>query len=248
MPAAVDARRNPIDPNNAHVIISRRFELPGPGRSTYCLAPGEEPAGDLRPMRRVDEPHLKAPPYGSRPMAAAPHREGESVNRERVRRLMRLMGLEGLFPGRRAGVAIPGAKAYPYPLRDRAPTRTDEVWSSDITHVPMRHGFMSLTAAIDRYGRYVLPWRPSNAIDGGPCSEASGEALSRGRPEVFTDRGPQFTSRGYAGRPEGAGVAVSRDGRGRSSDNVFVGRPWRGVKYEDIDPKCHGHVVESRRA
>jgi putative transposase len=155
------------------------------------------------------------------------------------------MGLEGLFPGRRTSIAEPGAKAYPYLLRDRTLTRIDEVWSSDITSVPMRHGFMYLTAVIDWYSRYVLSWRLSNTRDGGFCLEALDEALSRGRPEIFnTDQGSQFTSREYTGRLEGAGIAVSRDGRGRALDNVFVERLWRSVKYEDIYLKDYEQVIE----
>src|SRR5512133_949852 len=181
-------------------------------------------------------------------MTAFLERRGETVNRKRVQRLMGLMGLEAVHPKPRTTVAASGAKAYPYLLRDRKLTRVDEVWSSDITYVPMRHGFMYLTAVIDWYSRYVLSWRLSNTLDGGFCLEALDEALSRGRPEIFnTDQGSQFTSREYTGRLEGAGVAVSRDGRGRALDNVFVERLWRSVKYEDIYIKDYerGSELES---
>ena len=155
------------------------------------------------------------------------------------------MGLEALFPGPRTTTAAPDARAYPYLLRDRVLTRVDEVWSSDITYVPMRHGFMYLTAVIDWYSRYVLSWRLSNTLDGGFCLEALDEALSRGQPEIFnTDQGSQFTSREYTGRLEEAGVAVSRDGRGRALDNVFVERLWRSVKYEDIYLKDYEQMPE----
>jgi putative transposase len=196
-------------------------------------------------MRLIDEQYLKTPFYGSRRMTAFLERRGEAVNRKRVQRLMALMGLEGLHPRPRTTVAAPDARVYPYLLRDRKLTRVDEVWSSDITYVPMRHGYMYLTAVIDWYSRYVLSWRLSNTMDVGFCLEALEEALAQGTPEIFnTDQGSQFTSREYTGRLEKAGIAVSRDGRGRALDNVFVERLWRSVKYEDIYIKDYELVSE----
>jgi putative transposase len=245
LPAAVDARRGLVEPNVPQLSIVHQCELLGLNRSTYYLHPAAESAENLRLMRRIDEQYLATPFYGSRRMTAVLRRAGEPVNRKRVQGLMRKMGLEGVFPGRRTTVAMPGAKAYPYLLRDRTLTRIDEVWSSDITYVPMKHGFMYLTAVIDWFSRYVLSWRLSNTLDGGFCLEALDEALSRGKPEIFnTDPGSQFTSREYTGRLEGAGVAVSRDGRGRALDNVFVERLWRSVKYEGIYIKDYGQVKE----
>jgi putative transposase len=196
-------------------------------------------------MRLIDEQYLRAPFYGSRRMTAFLRRLGETVNRKRIQRLMGLMGLEGLHPRPRTTVAAAETRPYPYLLRDRELTRIDEVWSSDITYVPMRRGFMYLTAVIDWYSRYVLSWRLSNTLEGRFCLEALDEALLRGRPEIFnTDQGSQFTSREYTGRLEGAGIAVSRDGRGRALDNVFVERLWRSVKYEDIYIKDYEQVSE----
>jgi putative transposase len=196
-------------------------------------------------MRLIDQQFTRTPFYGSRRMTAALERSGETVNRKRVQRLMALMGLEPIFPRPRTTTAAPGARAYPYLLRDRELTRVDEVRSSDITYVPMRHGFMYLTAVIDWFSRYVLSWRLSNTLEGRFCLEALEEALSKGRPEIFnTDRGSQFTSREYTGRLEEAGVAVSRDGRGRALDDVFVERLWRSVKYEDIYIKDYERVIE----
>jgi putative transposase len=245
LPAAVNARRALIDPDHPQLSICRQCELIGLNRSTFYLAPATESEENLRLMRLIDEQYLEAPFYGSRRMAASLRRRGEAVNRKRVRRLMTLMGLEGLHPGPRTTIAAPDARAYPYLLRDRALTRVDEVWSSDITYVPMRRGFMYLTAVIDWYSRYVLSWRLSNTLEGRFCLEALDEALARGRPEIFnTDLGSQFTSREYTGRLEEAGVAVSRDGRGRALDNVFVERLWRSVKYEDIYIKDYSDVPE----
>jgi putative transposase len=196
-------------------------------------------------MRLIDQQFLLTPFYGSRRMTACLERSGEMVNRKRVQRLMAKMGLEALFPRPRTTTAAPDARVYPYLLRDRELTHSDEVWSSDITYVPMRRGFMYLTAVIDWYSRYVLSWRLSNTLEGRFCLEALDEALSRARPEIFnTDQGSQFTSREYTGRLEEAGIAVSRDGRGRALDNVFVERLWRSVKYEDIYIKDYDHVNE----
>ena len=215
-----------------NISVYHKCELVGLNRSTYYLPPATESEENLGLMGLIDEQYLKTPFYGSRRMTAFLERRGEVVNRKRVRRLMALMGLEGLDPRRRTTVATAEARVDPYLLRDRVLTRPDEVWSSDITDVPMRWGFMYLTAVIDWYSRYVLSWRLSNTMDVGFCLEALDEALERGRPEIFnTDQGSQFTSREYTGRLEAAGVAVSRDGRGRALDNVFVERLWRSVKY-----------------
>jgi putative transposase len=196
-------------------------------------------------MRLIDQQFLMTPFYGSRRMTASLERSGETVNRKRVQRLMALMGLEVVFPRPRTTTAAPDGRVYPYLLRDRVLTHVNEVWSSDITYVPMRHGFMYLTAVIDWFSRYVLSWRLSNTLEGRFCLEALDEALSLGRPEIFnTDQGSQFTAQEYTSRLEEAGIAVSRDGRGRALDNVFVERLWRSVKYEDIYIHNYEYVPE----
>ena len=245
MPAAVDAKRALIELDVPHLSICRKCELLGLNRSTYYLPPAAESEENLRLMRLIDEQYLKTPFYGSRRMTAFLERRGEAVNRKRIRRLMALMGLEALHPKPRTTTPAPDARAYPYLLRDRVLTHINEVWSSDITYIPMKHGFMYLTAVIDRYSRYVLSWRLSNTLEGRFCLEALEEALRLGSPEIFnTDQGSQFTSREYTGRLEEAGIAVSRDGRGRALDNVFVERLWRSVKYEDIYIKDYSDVAE----
>jgi putative transposase len=196
-------------------------------------------------MRLIDQQFMKTPFYGSRRMTASLGRSGELVNRKRVQRLMAKMGLEALFPRPRTTIAAADARVYPYLLRDRELTHVDEVWSSDITYVPMRHGFMYLTAVIDWYSRYVLSWQLSNTLEGRFCLEALDLALAMGRPEIFnTDLGSQFTAREYTDRLEEAGIAVSRDGRGRALDNVFVERLWRSVNYEDIYINNYERVPE----
>jgi putative transposase len=245
LPAAVDAKRALIGLDAPHLSICRKCELLGLNRSTYYLPPAVESEENLRLMRLIDEQYLKTPFYGSRRMTAVLERRGEAVNRKRVQRLMAVMGLEALHPKPRTTVATPDAQAYPYLLRDRVLSHINEVWSSDITYIPMKHGFMYLMAVIDWYSRYVLSWRLSNTLEGRFCLEALEEALTLGRPEIFnTDQGSQFTSREYTGRLEEAGIAVSRDGRGRALDNVFVERLWRSVKYEDIYIKDYGQVGE----
>lgn len=207
--------------------------------------PATESEENLRLMRLIDEQFLKTPFYGTRRMTASLQRAGETVNRKRVQRLMALMGLEALFPKPRTTTAASDARVYPYLLRDRELTHVNEVWSSDITYVPMRRGFMYLTAVIDWFSRYVLSWRLSNTLEGRFCLDALDEALEKGRPEIFnTDQGSQFTAWEYTRRLEEAGIAVSRDGRGRALDNVFVERLWRSVKYEDIYIKDYNGVPD----
>ena len=148
---------------------------------------------------------------------------------------MRLMGLEAVYPKPRLSATGLGHRIYPYLLRGVTIERPDQVWSADITDIPIASGFMYLAATIDWYSRYVVAWRLSNTLDGSFCTEMLDEAVTERRPEVFnTDQGVQFTAEAFAGRLESAGVAVSMDGRGRALDDVFVERLWRSVKYEDV--------------
>jgi putative transposase len=197
--------------------------------------PAVESEENLRLMQLIDEQFLRTPFYGSRRMTASLERAGETVNRKRVQRLMAVMGLEAVFLRPRTSSTAADARVYPYWLRDRVLTHVDEVWSSDITYVPMRHGFMYLAAVIDWYSRYVLSGRLSNTLERRFRLEALEAALAQGLPEIFnTDQGSQFTAREYTDRLEEVGIALSRDGRGRALDNVFVERLWRSVEYEDI--------------
>jgi putative transposase len=225
--------------------VRRRCESLGLSRSSLYYEPAGESAGDLRLMRRIDEQYTARPSYGSRRMTRWLIEQGEEVNRKRVQRLMRTMGPEAIYPEPRLSAAGKGHKVYPYLLRGVTIERADQVWSSDITYVPMASGFMYLAAVIDRYSRYVIAWRLSNTLDGGSCLEMLEEALRSGKPEVFnTDQGVQFTADAFTGRLESAGVSVSMDGRGRALDNGFVERLWRGVKYEDIYIRGYEAVPE----
>src|SRR4051794_11873824 len=224
-----------VDHGHRALSVRRQCELLGLSRSSLYYEPGGEAAEDLRLMRRIDEQYTARPFYGSRRMTIWLNEQGEVVNRKRVRRLMRVMGLEAIYPKPRLSAAGKGHRIYPYLLRGVKIERRDQVWSTDIPYVPMPSGFMYLAAVIDWYSRYVIAWRLSNTLDGSFCLELLEEALRGGRPEIFnTDQGVQFTAAAFTGRLESAGVAVSRDGRGRALDNVFVERLWRGVKYEAI--------------
>ena len=227
--------RRCIDENDPQLSVRRQCELLGLNRSSLYYEPVGETPENLRLMRMIDEQYTACPFYGSRRMTIWLSEQGEEVNRKRVQRLMRKMGLEAIYPKPNLSVAGRGHKVYPYLLRGVKIERPDQVWSTDITYVPMKQGFMYLAAVIDWYSRYVITWRLSNTLDGWFCVEMLEEALRGGKPEIFnTDQGVQFTASAFTGCLERAGVSVSMDGRGRALDNVFVERLWRSVKYEDI--------------
>ena len=224
-----------IDAEHPQLSVRRQCALLGLNRSSLYYEPAAETAENLRLMRLIDQEYTDCPFYGSRRMTAWLVQAGEEVNRKRVQRLMRLMGLEAVYPKPRLSQAGRGQRIYPYLLRNVRIERADQVWSADITYVPLTSGFMYLAAVIDWYSRYVIAWRLSNTLDGLFCLEMLDEALRQGQPEVFnTDQGVQFTAEAFTGRLVSAGVAVSMDGRGRCLDNVFVERLWRSVKYENV--------------
>jgi putative transposase len=213
--------------------------LLGLARSTLYYEPAAATAENLRLMRLLDEAYTAHPFLGSRRRTRWLVGRGEAVNRKRVQRLLRVMGLEAIYPKPRLSAAAAGHRVYPYLLRNVRVERPDQVWSTDITYVPLTSGFMYLAAVLDWYSRYVLAWRLSNTLDGSFCLEMLEEALGRGRPEVFhTDQGVQFTAAAGTGRLESAGVAVSMDGKGRYLDNVFVERLMRTVKTVSTKTAC----------
>jgi len=225
--------------------IRRQCELLGLNRSSLYYEATPETPENLELMQLMDKEYTAHPFFGSRKIMQWLIGQGHEVNRKRVQRLMRLMGLEAIYPKPKLSLAGRGHKVYPYLLRNVAIERVDQVWSTDITYIPMPSGFMYLAATIDWYSRYVVSWRLSNTLDGSFCQEMLEEALSRGKPEVFnTDQGVQFTSSAWTGQLEKAGVSVSMDGRGRCLDNVFVERLWRSVKYEDVYLCCYESVLE----
>jgi putative transposase len=226
----------------------RQCALLGLTRSSWYYEPVPETAENLRLMRLIDEQYTAHPETGSRKMTVWLVEHGEAVNRKRVQRLMRTMGLEAIYPKPRLSQAGKGHRIYPYLLRGVTVERPDQVWSTDITYVPLRAGFMYLAAILDWYSRYVIAWRLSNTLDGSFCLDMLDEALRQERPEIFnTDQGVQFTAEAFTKRLESAGVQVSMDGRGRCLDNVFVERLWRTVKYENIYLRGYEQVPELRR-
>ncbi len=227
-----------VETNHLQFSLRRQCDLLGLARSSFYYQPARETAENLMLMRLIDEQYTRTPFYGVLRMTAhlCQHEQVQvAVNVKRVRRLMRQMGLQAIYPQPRTTIANSAHKIYPYLLRDVLIERPLQVLSADITYIPMRHGFMYLVAILDWYSRYVVAWRLSNTLDGAFCLEALREALHQGWPEIFnTDQGVQFTAREFTGTLETAGVRVSMDGRGRALDNVFVERLWRTVKYEDI--------------
>jgi putative transposase len=194
-----------------------------------------ESALNLHLMRLIDEQYLKTPFYGWPKMTAYLRRAGYPVNHKRVQRLMQTMGIQAIHPASHTTTRSPQHKVYPYLLRNLTITRPLQVWSSDITYVPMPKGFMYLVAIIDWYSRYVVAWQISNTLDGRFCLDALHQALQTGTPNIVnTDQGIQFTATAFTACLEDAGIRISMDGRGRALDNIFIERLWRSVKYEDL--------------
>jgi len=225
-----------VNASDDRLSIRRQCELLGLGRSSYYYAAVADSTEDLEMMRVIDEQYMRTPFFGSRQMSRYLARQlGQSVNRKRIQRLMRKMGIEAIYAKPNTTQRNKKHKVFPYLLRDVEISRKDQVWSTDITYVPLRNGYMYLVAVIDWRTRYVLSWRLSNTLDTHFCLEALEEALTISTPEIFnTDQGSQFTSHAFTSRLEASGIAVSMDGRGRALDNVFIERLWRTVKYEDI--------------
>lgn len=238
-------RRALVEPTHPELSIERQCELVGLARSSYYYPPTPVKVEDLQFMRLLDEQYLQTPFYGSRRMTVWLQQQGYEVNRKRVQRLMHLMGLVGIAPGPGTSSPHPEHRKYPYLLRDVVVERPDQVWATDITYVPMPMGFMYLVVIMDWFSRYVLAWELSNTLEVDFCLAALERALAQGQPEIFnSDQGAQFTSPAFTARLEAAQVRISRDGRGRTFDNIFIERLWRTVKYEDIYLKVYSTVLE----
>jgi putative transposase len=237
-----------VDKENA-LSMRRQCALLSLHRSTAYYQPAVIAEDDLAIMRLIDEEYMRHPFYGSRKMQVWLHREGYVVNRKRVQRLMRLMDLHGLSPRGSASQPHPKHKKYPYLLRALEVVRADQVWATDITYIPMAHGFVYLIAVIDWFSRRVLAWRLSNTLDTSFCIEALSEALRLwGTPDIFnTDQGAQFTAEDFLDVLRDHNVQISMDGKGRWLDNVFVERLWRSVKYEEVYLHAYAQVAEARR-
>jgi putative transposase len=199
-------------------------------------------------MRLIDEQYLKTPTWGSRSMRTHLRRLGHKINRKRVQRLMRLMGLEAIYPKPTMSRAHPEHKIYPYLLRDLSIERPNQVWAADITYIPMSRGFMYLVAVMDSHSRKVLSWRLSNTMEADFCVEALKEAIERyGCPEIFnTDQGAQFTSEAFTNVLKDSGIAISMDGRRRVQDNIFIERLWWTLKYNYLYLRSFANGSELR--
>jgi len=245
LPNSIEAKRAMIEPGHQAISLRRQCALVGLPRATYYYEPARESPLNLQLMRLIDEQYLKTPFYGWPRMTAYLRRQGYIVNHKRVQRLMQIMGLQAIYPKHKTTVANPGHTLYPYLLRDFEITGPNQVWSADITYVPIQHGFMYLVAILDWFSRYVLAWHLSNTLDGQFCLDALRNSLHQGRPEIFnTDQGVQFTALEFTACLESVGVRVSMDGRGRALDNIFIERLWRTVKYEDIYLKDYATVPQ----
>jgi putative transposase len=241
-------RRARLDRDHGVLSIRRQCRLLGLARSSVYRRPAPADDDDLALMRQIDELFTAWPFLGSRRMARMLGGDSQAVNRKRVQRLMRTMGIAALGPKPRTSKPAPGHKIFPYLLRGLTIERPNQVWAADITYIPIGRGFLYLVAIMDWASRAVLAWRLSNTMDVSFCVSALTEALARfGKPEIFnTDQGSQFTSLAFTGTLEQAGIHISMDGRGRWMDNVFIERLWRSLKHEDIYLKCYVDGCEAR--
>jgi putative transposase len=227
-----EQRRLWIDPHHSELSVRRQCELLGLPRSTYYYQPRPESAENLRLMRRLDELYLNCPFFGSRRMAVT-----LGVNRKRMQRLMAVLGIEAHYPKPNLSRPAPGHEVYPYLLRGVSIERPNQVWSTDITYIPMRAGFLYLVAVMDWFSRFVLSWELSNTMETGFCLAALESAFRFGQPEIWnSDQGSQFTAAEFLAPLKKRNISISMDGRGRALDNVFIERLWRSLKYELIYP------------
>jgi len=229
------------------IPVYRQCELLGLSRSSYYYQSQRGDGYNLYLMNLIDEQFTKTPFYGVERMRAWLSRQGEEVNRKRIRRLMRLMGLEAIYPKPRLSLPDQAHKKYPYLLRNLVIDHPDQVWCADITYIRMRHGFLYLTAIMDWYSRFVLAWELSTSLETLFCLSALKQALELSKPGIFnTDKGSQFTSLDFTRTLEEADIKISMDSRGRVFDNIFVERLWRSVKYEEVYLHQYQTVSEAR--
>ena len=236
-----------IDPADK-LSVQKQAKLLKISRSSVYYQPRPLSEDELTLMRKINELHLEYPFAGNRMLRDFLERDKINIGRRHMRTVMRRMGIEAIYRKPNTSKPAPGHKIYPYLLRDVAITRPNQVWSTDISYVPMKRGFVYLVAVIDWYSRRVLSWRLSNTMDVSFCLEALDEALSKhGKPEIFnTDQGSQFTSVAFTDRLKSADIKISMDGKGRWCDNVYVERFWRTIKYDEIYLHAYESVSEAR--
>ena len=236
-----------VEPDNSRISVARQCELLGVSRSSYYYQSQPLSDRDQRQMRLIDEEYTRHPFFGGRRLSRWLCDQGEPACRERVGRLMRILGLEAIYPKKRLSLGNKGHKKYPYLLRGLRIDRPDQVWCSDITYIRLRGGFVYLTAVMDWHSRFVLSWELSITMDSEFCVSTLDRALEGARPEIFnTDQGSQYTSDDFTGRLKRDGIQISMDGRGRCFDNIMIERLWRSVKYEEVYLKDYVSVRACR--
>ncbi len=241
-------RKTKVNPTHS-LAITRQCKLLSISRSSHYYKTREVSDEELNLMRQLDELHLLYPFYGSRRLRNAMNDEhGLVVNRKRIRRLMGLMGISAVYPGKNTSKPNKAHRIYPYLLRDLEINRSNQVWCTDVTYIPMHKGFAYLIAIMDWHSRKVLSWRLSNTMDTNFCIEALHEAFNRyGTPDIFnTDQGSQFTSEAFTGELKKRAIKISMDGKGRWVDNVFIERLWRSVKYEEVYLHAYEDIPQAR--
>jgi putative transposase len=232
--------------NDNVIPITRQCELLSLNRSSFYYRPRPVSDGNLQLMVLIDRLYTKDPSSGVPRMTKYLRRQGYKVNRKRIARLMRMMGIQGIAPKKRLSQPNKEHPVYPYLLKGVDIIRPNQVFCSDITYIPMKKGFIYLTAVMDWYSRYVVSWKVSLTLDAAFCVEALEEALAIGTPDIFnTDQGSQFTSRDFTTVLKNHSIAISMDGKGRVFDNIFIERLWRTVKYEEVYLKDYANVREA---
>lgn len=244
----LNQKRLAVDPDHNKIPIVRQCELLDLARSSLYYSPCLETDYNEQLMRLLDKQYMKAPCYGVDKTTAWLRREGHPVNPKRTRRLLRLMGIEAIYPHAKRDLSVPNKehKIFPYLLKGVTVDLVNQVWSTDITYIRMHHGWIYLTAVIDWYSRYVLSWKVSVTLEPSFCVEALQRALEEGSPSIFnTDQGSQFTCDDFTRVLLDRGIRVSMDGRGRYLDNIFVERLWRTVKVEEVYLRDYDTVTEA---
>lgn len=241
------AKRDLLEVGQSQISLRRQCELLGLNRASYYYEPARESPLNLELMRAIDEQYTKTPFYGWPRLTVCLQKQGYQVNHKRVYRLLQKMGLQAIYPKKRSKNERREHTIYPYLLTDVQIGQPNQVWSTDITYIPLQQGFMYLVAVIDWYSRYVLAWQLSNTLDGYFCQVALQQALSQGRPDIFnTDQGVQFTAHDFTAILQQANIHISMAGRGRVLDNIFIERFWCSLKYEDIYLRDYASVPELR--
>lgn len=244
----MNEKRELIALDDPEITITKQCELLGLSRSSYYYEPCRANPFHLEMMKKIDQTFTVYPFYGKRRISAILKAQGHHVGVDLARALMKRMGIEAIYPRPNLSKPHPNHKIYPYLLRGVQISKKNQVWSTDITYLPMKNGFLYLTAIMDWHSRFVLAWRLSNSLDGGFCKEVLLEALTQGKPDIFnTDQGAQYTSQQFTGILERAGIRISMDGRGRALDNVWIERLWRTVKQEEVYIHDYADGIEAHK-